>query len=271
MILATPNEGDDERVMPRPRYQYTQKLTCMQLRMTKAIPQGVEVKSTNPCRNIALGIQHMLAVYRGKLYTVQSIQAELMVASRLGHLKELSNKERLAKLIQGNSSGRASKPSWLGEVVSKVLSHFSTYFLVRSHQTASWKRILRSGAMSGTYVIFFILEPVEGEYLYNENRTNNGEYTQMAICDTQTRLLCPCNSHGSAFIMGRDLEALCDGNQHSTEVVDHLNAIPSRKGRGIYPLARRGNRKVSLGGIYELSYRVDPKQDRQARLDEGGN
>ena len=37
--------------------------------------------------------------------------------------------------------------------------------------------------MTGTYVVFFFLEPVEGEYLY-ENRNNNGEYTQMAICNT---------------------------------------------------------------------------------------
>ena len=268
MRLAIPNEGDDERAMPLPRYQHTQKLTCMQLRMTRAIPQGVEVRAKHPCRNIALGIQHILAVYSGRLYKVSSIYNALMVASKLDRLKDLSNRERLATLIQGNSKGGASKPSWLGEVVSKVLSHFSPYFLVRSHQTASWKRILRPGAMTGTYVVFFVLEPVEGEYLYDENRNNNGEYTQMAICDTQTRLLCPCNSHGSAFIMGRDLEALCDRNQRSTEVVDHLNTIPSRKGRGIYPLARRGNRKVSLGGIYELSYRDDPKQDR---LDEDDN
>ena len=87
---------------------------------------------------------------------------------------------------------------------------------------------------------------------------------QMAVCDTAARLLSPCNSEGSAFILGKDLEDLCNHNNHAVTVTEALNRITCSRGkRGIYPPIKgkaSGLRKVRLGGVYKLKKAVPAKR-----------
>lgn len=249
--LALPDD-DDKRVMPLPRYEGTMMISRGYLRMTAMIPRGVQIHTDNPLNNIALGIQHLLAVYAGKKYRKTEILNALVKNMDLDHIPA-SREDIMRHLTQGRHELKViSGPSYVKHIVSKTLRHFSSLFLETEYQTSSWNRILAPDVTTGTYAIFFIVEPVEGEDMFTHERHRHGEYIQMAICDTKSRLLCPCNKHGSAYIMGKDLEALCEPGLGPSEIVDHLNSIVCGPTKGIYPQKGYGNRNVRLGGIYEL-------------------
>ena len=258
MRLTLPDADDDKRVMPLPRYEETVMIPRGYLRMTAMIPKGVQVHTDNPLNNIALGIQHLLAVYAGTVHREAAILNALVKNMDFDHVDhaEASREDIMRHLTQGQHGLEVvSRPSYVKHIVSKTLQHFSSLFLETEYQTSSWRRILAPDVTTGTYAIFFIVEPVEGENMFTNNRHRNGEYIQMAMCDTASRLLCPCNKRGSAYIMGKDLEALCEPGLQPSEVVDHLNNIVCGSTKGIYPREGYGNRSVRLGGIYELRQR----------------
>ena len=222
--------------------------------MTGKIPSSVILKTSDPVKNIALGIQHLLAVYAKRSMSFEAIANSLVVSAELDHYKDRKPRELLKFIIQGRKNGRATKPSYLVDIVSRTLSLFSPLSVATGGQTSSWKRILRPNVEPGSYVIFFFVVPIKGEKMYDASRHNNGEYTQMAVLNTATRLLCPCNVNGSAFILGHDVEGMCNQDQRTTEIVNHLNSIVRGKTRGIYPMEGTGCRRVTLAGIYEISH-----------------
>ena len=260
------NKDNEEewRRMPLPRYEVSKRLSLSVFRMTKMVPPKVKVSTSNPPSNIGLGIMHLLAVYGDCLFKSNEEKGNVFkeMVSLMGR-KDWTVDEAMMSLIQGGTEGKASRSSYAADIVSKTLTHFSSLCLARSYQTASWKRVLGKGVETATYVIFFIVTPRVGDQLYNETRAEGGEYLQMAVCDTAARLLSPCNSEGSAFILGKDLEDLCNHGNHAETITEALNKVTCHGKRGIYPPVRgepKGLRRVRLGGVYELKKAVPAKR-----------
>ena len=150
------NEDNEEewRRMPLPRYEVSKRLSLSVFRMTKMVPLKVKVSTSKPTSNIGLGILHLLAVYGDHLFKTLEEKRDVFreMANHMG-CAAWTVKDAMVPLIQGGTEGKASRSSYVADVVSKTLTHFSSLYLARSYQTASWKRVLGRSMDTGTYVM----------------------------------------------------------------------------------------------------------------------
>ena len=143
----------------------------------------------------------------------------------------------------------------MSRIINSVLGKCSHIRLRREHETASWVRILQSDAEDGNYVVFFKVQPLEREEMYNSNCANKGEYLQMALVDVGCRIIVPGNSFGTGLVIRHEIEILCDDVSKSTRITDILNR-PTTNGkiRGLYPSEFHSyeKRNITMQGIYEI-------------------
>ena len=221
----------------------------------------------SPLANIIAQTHNMIRVYGA--HTMTEIENWNLAYDELGKMFD----RRLAKpkwykkkypgikfsprdyLIRGHPEKKASNPSFVCRVINSVLSKCSHLKLRREHETASWVRILRSDADDGNYVVFFKVQPFEGEEMYDNRRMNGGEYLQMALVDVARRVIVPGNSSGTGLVIGREIEILCDDGKRSTQITDVINRpTTTSKVKGLYPseFFTYEKRRVTMQGIYEI-------------------
>jgi len=159
------------------------------------------------------------------------------------------------KGIKSENALLCGRPKFVAKQVEKYLNKFSSLVLKRSSQTCSWMRFLGTKAEPGIYFLVFYVEPFEGEPLYSEEidvATHKGMYLQTALYNTDKRLLIPVSGKGGGLIIGTNIQKKVDAR--GPEIADCLNKSAKE---GLYPAGGSQNRRLRLGGVYQVHVKLE--------------
>ena len=267
-------------------YKRTRKVDYMTMRTLTTVPKHLDLRCKDtPWENLPRMITYILCAYadvkyerhHGLYHEVMMTIAEVLKADWIDDPDEedgteeevrkerentdqrnydntyhvIASKLRYASYDNDGNQRKAQRPSYILNVVSKVLGKIAGVQLAKHDQTCSWKRVLGEGSQTATYVIAFIAKSLRGEDMFVQDDRNN-TYIQIGICDVEARTLILGNATGEGYILGKDVTEMV--KDHNARVTDFLNeAKQKRRSAGLYPTKDlRTKRHVRLGAVRML-------------------